>query len=517
MTPEQRHAIEKDRETVRRFVMRMGLHEFVKLAWPHVEPGVPFVDGPHIELVCKHLEAVSDGRCRNLIINIPPGMSKSIIVSVIYPVWHWLRHYSGDRFMFATFDESLAVRDSEKSRNLVNSTWFRTLFGDLCGHRPGTCNHPTVVHAKHDKSRDRSDTHGVWYNAHGGLRFSTTVRSKATGWHSHIQIIDDPLKPMDVLGGSGADTRNALNTVITWFSGTMATRKADPKRFSRIVVMQRLHDGDLAGYLMKTQPGEWVVLSLPMEYDPARHCKTPFGEDWRTEPGELLCPARFDAAAVAELKRDMGPILYSAQCQQEPIPPAGGLIHDDWIDYHDETPESLELMGCIGVQSWDCSFKNLATSDPIAGHLIYYNPADDTFYLADVVNDQMTFVQTIAAIEHWNRIYPLIATRLIESKANGTAVINALENTVPGLVSVDPGSNSKESRVIACTPVFAAKRFKVRRGMPWTERVRLELTRFPRYTTDDNVDAIAQALGWFLQTGSGAWLRYFGQIYTFNR
>jgi len=518
MTPEERReALERDREKIRRFVQRMGLYAFFALVWPIVEPGVPFVGGPHIELICAHLEAVSRGECRNLIINIPPGMSKSTLVSVVYPVWHWLRYVCGDRFMFATFDETLSTRDSEKSRNLVNSTWFRILFGDLCGHRPGSCKHPRVIHAKHDKSRDRADTHGVWYNAGGGLRFSTTVRSKATGWHCHIQIIDDPLKPHDVLGGSGADTRNALNQVTTWFSGTMATRKADPKRFARVVVMQRLHDGDLCGFLEKTQKGEWVILSLPMEYDPERHCKTPFGEDWRKVKGELLCPERFDATAVEQLKRDMGPILYSAQCQQQPVPPSGGVISDDWIEWHDYTPEELEQMGCMGVQSWDCTFKSLATSDYVAGHLIYYNPSDDCYYLADVVNDHLSFVQTLAAIENWNTRYPGVGSRLIENKANGTAVLNALQNTVVGLIGVDPGNASKESRVIACTPVFAAKRFKLRRGMAWSERVRLELTRFPRYTSDDNVDAIAQALGWFLQNGSAAWLRYFGQMYSFTQ
>lgn len=507
--------IEKNRQRIRNSIAAGGFYAFVKFFWPIVEPGAPFADGWHIELICKHLEAVSRGEIDRLIITQPPGTSKSSIVSVMWPVWDWLECHAEDRYMFATFDESLAVRDSEKSRNLVNSTMFRLLFGDLCNHRPGTCSHKRVIHAKHDKSKDRSDTLGVWYNAAGGLRFSTTVQSKATGWHAHKQVVDDPLKPQDVLGGSGADTRNALNRVVTWFSGTMATRKADPKRFARVVVMQRLHDGDLVGHLLRTQPGEWVNLFLPMEFVPEKAYRSRWGNDPRTVAGELLCPSRFDAPAVAALKRDMGPILYECQCQQNPTIPGGNIVKDEWIGEHDWDSRELELRGAIGIHSWDCSFKDLASSDWVAGHVWYYLPDDDCFYLTEVRNDQWDILATMANIEAARNSHPGIVNTLIEDKANGPAIITLMEGQVAGLVPVTP-LGSKEARLIACTPAFAAGRVKVRRGMPWTQRVREELTRFPRYTTDDNVDAATQALGWFLQNGSASWIKYMGQQYRYG-
>lgn len=513
-TAEQR-AVEVNREKMRRRLERGGFYEFVKFFWSTVEPGVPFADGWHIKLICDHLEAVSRGEISKLIINQPPGTSKSSIVSVMFPVWDWLMKSPGDRYMFATFDESLAVRDSEKSRNLVNSTMFRILFGDLCGHRPGTCRHRTVIHSRHDKSKDRSDTLGVWYNTAGGMRFSTTVRSKATGWHSHKQIVDDPLKPQDVLGGSGADTRNALNQVVTWFAGTMANRRADPKRFFRIVVMQRLHDGDLCGHLLRTQPGEWVHLFLPMEFIPEKRYVSRWGSDPRTVAGELLCPARFDAVAVADLKRDMGPILYECQCQQNPSIPGGNIIKDEWIGEHDLSSQELELMGGIGVCSWDCSFKDLASCDWVAGHVWYYLPSDDCFYLTEVRNDQWNIIETMANVETLAKTHPGIVTKLIEDKANGPAILTMLQLQLTGLTPVTP-MGSKEARVIACTPAFAAGRVKIRRGQPWTQRVRDELTKFPKYTTDDNVDAATQALGWFLQNGSASWLKYMGELFKFG-
>jgi len=508
-------SIERNRKRIRDKIEQGGLYEFVRFFWPVVEPGVQFADDWHIRLICNHLEAVSRGEIDRLIINQPPGTSKSSIVSVMYPVWDWLMYNPGDRYMFATFDESLAVRDSEKSRNLVNSTMFRILFGDLCNHRPGTCSHRSVVHAKHDKSKDRSDTLGVWYNTAGGFRFSTTVQSKATGWHAHKQVVDDPTKPQDVLGGSSNDTRNALNRVITWFSGTMATRKADPRRFARIVVMQRLHDGDLCGHLLRTQPGEWVHVFLPMEFVPEKRYVSRWGSDPRTVAGELLCPKRFDAKAVAELKRDMGPILYECQCNQNPVIPGGNIVKDEWIGEHDWDSRELELRGAIGVQSWDSSFKDLASSDWVAGHVWYYLPSDDCFYLTEVRNDQWNIIETMANIEAMTQANPGIMTKLIEDKANGPAIITMLGLKVGGLTPVTP-LGSKEARLIACTPAFAAGRVKVRRGQPWTQRVREELTRFPKYTTDDNVDATTQALGWFLQNGSASWLKYMGEQFKYG-
>ena len=500
-------AIEQNRLKVRQSILAGGLYAFVKFFWSTVEPCAPFVDGWHIELICAHLEAVSRGEIDNLIVNQPPGTSKSSVISVIYPVWDWLVFAPWDRFMVAGFDESLQTRDSEKSRNLVNSNLFRILFGDLCGHRPGSCSHPSVIHSRHDKSRDRSDTLGVWYNAAGGLRFSTTVQSKAVGWHAHKQIIDDPTKPQEVLGGSGADARNALNRAITWFSGTMATRKSDPKNFRRIVVMQRLHDGDLCGHLLRTQPGDWVYLFLPMEFDPDRAYKSRWGNDPRKERGELLCPGRFDAIAVAQLKRDMGPLLYQCQCNQVPTIPGGNIIKDEWLGEHEYSSLELERMGGQGVISWDCSFKDLASSDWVSGQVWYWLPSDDCFYLTDVRNGQWDILATMANIEAQCKAHPMLMKRLIEDKANGPAIITLLAGL--GLEPVTP-LGSKDARLMACTPAFASGRVKLRKGMPWTQRVKDELTRFPKFTTDDNVDAATQALGYFLQSQSATWVKYMG-------
>jgi predicted phage terminase large subunit-like protein len=132
-----------------------------------------------------------------------------------------------------------------------------------------------------------------------------------------------------------------------------------------------------------------------------------------------------------------------------------------------------------------------------------------------VLNEKLSFVATLAAVESWHKRDPAISDKLIEDKANGPAVMSALETAIPGIIPVTP-LGSKESRVIACTPVFARKGLYLRRGQGWTEEAFNQLTRFPKYGADDIVDVITQALGYFLQNSGGAWLRYMGEQYKFS-
>jgi len=512
--PETALTIERRRELQRRACLRErgGLYNFVRLAWAHVEPA-PFVGGWHIEMICAHLEAVARGEIKQLIINVPPGFSKSLTVSVLFPIWVWLTRATR-KFMFATFDDSLANRDSERSRNLLVSQWFRELFGDLCGHDPSTCAHPRVIHSRHDQGpnrAERSDTQTVWYNAAGGLRFSTTPESKATGWHANIQVVDDPTKPQAVLGGA-TDARNALERVGMWFSGTMATRRAEPvSDFTRIIVMQRLHDDDLAGRLLKV--GGWVHVNLPMEFVPETRCATPWGVDPRTERGELLCPARFPGHVVAQLKVDMGPLLYSAQCQQNPVPPTGGVIDPTWIQYTELTIQELVQAGATAVLSLDATFEANPNSDRVSLQLWFWLPSTDSFYLMWAQFDQLSFTKTIELVRKASFDFDFVGDKLVEKKANGPAIVNTLEQEISGFVLCNP-LGSKNARCVATTPAFAAKRVLVKADQDWTSQVVEEWCRFPRHKFDDNVDSMTQAIGYFMRNDV-SWVRYMGQLFTY--
>jgi hypothetical protein len=205
--------------------LRSSLHKFVKMAWPVVEPGQPFVDSWHIGAICEHLESVTRGDIKNLVINIPPGMSKSSTVSVFWPTW-WMLRKNDLRILGACYDEALALRDSRKMHDLISSEWFIARWRDLVTVKKEA--------AKGDYTTDQ-----------GGQRFATSIPKGAlTGRHYDIHLIDDANKPQET-------TKIGLEAVRQWNDGTRSTRFRNLSEAKTVCIMQRLDEGDLAGHLIE--------------------------------------------------------------------------------------------------------------------------------------------------------------------------------------------------------------------------------------------------------------------------
>ena len=460
-------------------VARNGLHEFVRLAWHQVEP-VKFVDGWHLHELCRHLEAVSRGEIRRLLINIPPGCGKSLIVSVIWPVWDWIAR-PDRKWMYASFDAALSQRDALRARQLVESDWFRQRW--------------TV---RIDDSAEVQRTMTVYHTTAGGFRFSSSVGGRATGWHAHIQVVDDPIKPQEVQE-SPEKARGALDGAWNWWQNTMASRKADPQDFSRVIIMQRLHEDDLAGRCIRE--GGWVHLNLPMRYEADSPCRTPIGGDQRAEEGELLWPERYNADAVVQTEKDMGSRVAAAQLQQRPSP-AGGLIFErKWLlKEWRELPANAQL-----IQSWDCTFKDVSTSDYVVGQVWAYAKA--RYYLVDQVRGRMNLPATCQAIRDMSRKHPTAILKLIEDKANGPAVEQTLKDELSDIVMINP-EGGKIARANAAAPAFEAGNVYVPEASPetgWLSDWREEMANFPMGLNDDQVDATTQAIN-YLRTNS--WAQY---------
>lgn len=114
---------------------RRNLYEFVLQAWHVPEPTTPFVGGFHLRAICDHLQAVTEGRLRDLIINVPPGHAKSLLTAVFWPAWIWIARPES-RFLFSSYREPLATRDSARCRRLIESDWYQERWGEkyqLCG------------------------------------------------------------------------------------------------------------------------------------------------------------------------------------------------------------------------------------------------------------------------------------------------------------------------------------------------------------------------------------------------
>jgi predicted phage terminase large subunit-like protein len=379
--------------------------------------------------------------------------------------------------MFASFDPTLALRDALRAKELLKSDWFKARWGDK------------VAIAKGERAESASE----YYSNHGGMRFSTSVAGKATGWHADIQVVDDPIKPRDTKGGSEA-TGLKLEAAREWWSGTMATRKANPETFRRIVVMQRVHQADLTGVCLEGQgEGRYEHLCLPMEFDETRVCRTKVGGDRRTTEGELLWPERFPASEVAILRDPilgLGPYDYASQCQQHPVPKEGGIFGRAKFPTWDVLPESAQWL-----QSWDMRFiDSKSRGDFVVGGVWCWRDAG--FYLVRVYRGRWGFQETIEAIDRATLEFPKATLKLVEAKANGHAVVEVLQSRVPGLVLVEP-EGGKEARAHAVSPLFEAGNVFVPAsglGERWLPEYLAEMRNFPRGKFDDQVDMTSQAL-----------------------
>ena len=291
-----------------------SLVSFIRMAWSIVEPGQPYTHGWHIDAICEHLEAITDGHelddgtlYNRLLVNVPPGTMKSLITNVFWPAWEWgpcnMPHL---RYVCAAHKvENLSARDSRRMRQLITSEWYQARWGEL-------------VKLAKDQNEKLN-----FVNSVGGFRIATAITS-LTGIRGDRVIIDDPHS----VDSAASETQR--QTEVTTFLEAIPTRLNDPIRSSIVIIMQRLHEEDVSGIILDKQLG-YDHLMLPMEFDPARAFPTKLGFiDPRTEAGELLFPERFPAEVVARDKRVMGPYATAGQFQQEPTPRGGGVIKREW-------------------------------------------------------------------------------------------------------------------------------------------------------------------------------------------
>lgn len=473
-------SVKLDREKVRRY----GFKAFIPIAWHLVEPS-PYVHGEHITQMANACQAVTEDRLDDLVVNVPPGHSKSLVMSVLWPAWSWIER-PWLRWLCYSFDGSLALRDAERMFDLIASPWFVERWGRLLPE---------------DKSVFAM---GDFSNSQGGLRFSSSVGGKGTGRHGHVRLVDDPHKPSDLVGATKAVTA-ALSNTNFWWKNTMGSRRADPKYFKSVVVMQRLHQGDLSQQCLDEGSSH---LELPMHFDSKRACKlldktgAPVAADWRTADKELLNPERFDAKAVAALEKSMGAETAAGQLEMCPAPPDGLLFKEDTFGRF--TLQQVSFSSTFSVISVDCTFKDAATSDNVA--LEVWGTLNGKFYLFESVLAKLDLEGTVrAALAMLERNTGVNAV-LIEDKANGPEVIKALRKRLPNVLAVDP-KTSKYARAQSANVLYQARSVFHLADAAWLARKEMSLKFFPKSRFgDDDVDSTSQALLYLESTSMSSWV-----------
>ena len=491
----------------REWVSRWGFRAYSRMAWPVIETA-GLITNWAWDAACDHLEAFYLGVLPNLVMNLPPGTSKSSLACVLFPTWVWTEN-DNVRFLYASFDDELVRRDAQQAMNLMDSEWYKTRWP-----------------ARIDRSGSYAEKTKQYYTTGGGMRFSTTVSGKATGWHPDIQIVDDPIKPKEARGGI---ENQAIRDVNEWWTTTMGSRARDAGTLRRLVLMQRLNAADLSAYCRERG---YACLSLPMEYngksifafsddanfgwmdDNDAFADAPEGfnqpvtrKDPRTEPGDLLLPERLDRSAVDAIKERVGEIGFQTQYQQDPSPQAGGIFEKDNFKRWTLPPTPR-----MWVQSWDLKFSSEESGSMVVGQVWCSGTHQETgalgYYLMYETRGWLSFRKTIEAIRETTLLFPQATAKLVENKANGPAVVSMLEQDIDGLILVNP-DGGKAARAHAVSPLFDAGNVWVpARKLPtWTtsdpESVVEEFVSFPRGAYDDRVDAGTQAL-LYLKTKSAS-------------
>lgn len=462
-----RRAAEAERERVARDAEKIRaacrtLAGFVREAWPVLHPGTPYIHGWHIDAICAHLEAITDGRINRLLINVPPGTMKSLLVSVFWPAWEWTFRPEL-QYLTTSYSEAYVKRDSRRMRDLVSSEWYQALW---------PLSLPRTAEISFENSRR-------------GFREGKPFAS-LTGGRGDRVIIDDPHST------ETAESEADRNTAIRVFRESVPTRLNDPERSAIIVIMQRLHEEDVSGQILKLGLG-YEHLMLPMEFEPERRCRTSIGfEDPRTEEGELLFPERFPRHVVERDKVPMGSYAVAGQFQQRPAPRTGGMFQRGDFEIVDAVPA-----GARRCRAWD-----FAATAPKAGkqpdwtvglRMAYVG---GIFYVEDVRRDRWS----PADVEKNLRATASqdgtgVRIRIPEDPgAAGKADAATKVKLLAGYdVTVVRPTGDKATRAKPASAQAEAGNIKLVRGA-WNEAFLDEVCSFPNGHHDDQVDAFADAL-----------------------
>jgi predicted phage terminase large subunit-like protein len=451
---------------------RESFARFVFFAWPILHgPDEPLIWNGVFDAICDHLQAVADGKVTKLIINIPPGFAKSLLVSVFFQAWMWCHTPRYQQISISAADD-LAARDQGRCHKVIESEWYQRTF------------RPTW---KFDSSQDAK---GFWMNTAGGVRLSRPRGKKITGLRTGAKgaiMIDDPLDASDAFSDKAA-----LNECNVWFRNTLLSRRNIGRRRTPIVIiMQRLHEADLSGVLLAE--GGWDHLCIPMEYDGREQTPTSIGwVDWRHEIGEPIHPDLATPEVIADAKK-AGSWTYACQYQQLPAPGEGALVKREWIEpyYWMSLPQRFDAL----ITSWDCTFKKTSDSDMAVGQL--WGCSGAHCYLIDQFRAKANVSMIVEAVREMTRRHPEVRAHVVEAKAMGPNVVKVLQSEIPGIKDWDPQGTSKEERLSAVLPMAEAGQVHLPHPdrAQWVRDALLpELYAFPLGRHDDQVDALSQAL-----------------------
>lgn len=456
---------------------RNSFYRFFLEMWETIE-AVDLVPNWHIEYLCGQLQEVYEAWERkegqpDVLINVPPGTSKSTTVTQLFPAWLWLKKPS-IRVISSSYASALSVSHAIKSRDCLTSPKFQQLF-------PG-----------HIEAKDDQDGKTDYRNTKGGQRFSASTGGAVTGNHADFIILDDPIKPDEASSEAGLKAAKK-------HMETLATRKTDKARTVTITVMQRLNELDPAGVLLASgRPLRHICLPGELTTD----AKT--GEVGRqVKPPELkafyidglLDPNRLTRSVLQGLAVSLGSYGYAGQVQQLPAPDEGGILKKAWFtsvqwpDFQAQHPNAGPWLFDA-----DTAYTADQTNDPSAlvascyiGQTLYVRHASEMWLEMPELKKALPLLLARHGYHHGSKFY-------VEPKASGKTVVQELRSlTQLNVVEAPTPTGSKVERVNAASPFIEAGRVVLIDGA-WNEGFVNQCAGFPTAAHDDMLDCLTQAI-----------------------
>lgn len=459
-----RHAMSKAR--------RSSLSLFLIKVFETLHPGEPLLTKAwYIDAMCHALCEVQDGTRTRLLINVPPRHLKSVTAAVAFTAWV-LGHEPTAKIMVASYSQDLAREHANLTRTIMESHWYAQDFP------------ATRISQRGNRALELQTTLG-------GVRKAVSVDGSVTGFGADIIIVDDCMKADDA---HSPERRLKLRS---WLDNTLLSRLND-KATGRIVsIQQRLHEDDLPAYMLEKG---YDHLNLPAVAEKDEAIPIGRGLVHQRRVGDLLNPEREPLDVLDRLRRELGPVVYAAQYQQDPVVPGGNMIRIEWFGTYDQPPERHDCLKV--VQSWDTGMSSEPTSDWSAG-LTWGFTRDYKWHLLDVYRARLDYPDLKRAMERQWRLWRPDSV-IIEKAASGWPLFQDFRATGPFKPIMITPAASKEERFNGCLAEVEAGHFHLPCQAPWLEGFRHELKAFPNGRHDDQVDAFAQFVNY--QRSKWLWL-----------
>ena len=447
---------------VRAELYRRSFYEFVQYFWDTIIAEEPIWNW-HIKYLCDELQAIGEMVAKReqklhdyVIINVPPGSSKSTIISEMYPLWCWTIDPT-QRFICGSYASTPAEDISEKCYNIYTSDKFRNVYPELV-----------------------EKTSGGKTNFKNGLlgeRYTTSTGSGITGIHAHQIILDDPMSPS--IAASLVERERANK----WVSETISSRKVSNDFSVVIVVMQRLHEQDTTGYLLAKSNLRVNHICIPAELS---EDVRPVALKQYYKDG-LFDPIRRNRQSLAATKEDLGSYGYAGQMMQRPAPLDGGLLKKNWFQI---IPAAKVPPNLTTHFQLDPAYTAKQSNDPTGA--MAYKTDGTNVYILHSTSVWKEFPQLCQWLPEWVNLYGYTNQSKIrvEPKASGKSIVQQIKQTSGlNIIEDEPPKDDKVTRVNAVSPKIEAGRVFLIEGN-WNDSFLNQCASFPNGLHDDEVDCM---------------------------